>query len=137
MSHRWKPEDLTADQRARIATPFNVPFSSNAPREHKYKAREVWVDNIRFGSTLEAEHYKQLKLMKAAGVIRYFLRQVPFYLPGGVRAVVDWMVVRDGVPLFADSKGYDIPLGRLKRKQVKELFGIDILLWTKTKLELP
>lgn len=133
---RWKAEDLTADQRARIANPFNMPFSANAPK-HKYKAKAFWVDNIRFDSTLQAEHYRQLKLLKAAGEISYFLRSVPFHLPGGIRHVVDWMIVRDDhAPLFSDSKGYDVPMGRLKRKQVEELYNVKIKLWTKQQIEL-
>lgn len=135
---RWRPEDLTPEQRSRIANPWNAPITAASAKAHKYKAKAFWVDNIRFGSTLEAEHYQQLKLLKAAGVIRYFLRQVVFHLPGGTKHVVDWMVVMDGrEPLFRESKGYDVPMGRLKRRQVKELFGIDILVWTKQKLELP
>lgn len=127
---RWKLEDLPADTRARIVGSMHQPISPNGPKAHKYGAREVWVDNIRFGSKLEAGHYEQLKLLKAAGEIRTFLRQVPFSLPGGTRHVVDWMIIRDGQPaLFAESKGSDLPMGRLKRKQVKDIHGIDILLW--------
>lgn len=133
MSHRWNLSDLPAETRARIVDSPYQPISPNGPKAHKYGAREVWIDNIRFGSKLEAGHYEQLKLLKSAGVIRAFTRQVPFWLDGGVKHVVDWLVIQDGKPpLFAESKGSDLPMGRLKRKQVKAKHDIDIVLW-KTK----
>lgn len=127
---RWKESELPAHVRAQIADSPRQPISPKGPAAHKYGAKEVWVDNIRFDSKLEAEHYKKLKLLKAAGEIRYFLRQLVFHLPGGARHRVDWMVVRDGAPLYLESKGCDLPQGRMKRRQVKELYGIEIQLWT-------
>lgn len=130
---RWKESELPAHIRAQIVGSPKQPISPKGPAAHKYGAKEVWVDNIRFGSQLEAEHYRQLKLLKQAGEIRTFLRQIPLMLPGGIKHVVDWMVIRDGKPaLFCESKGADLPMGRLKRKQVKDVHGIDIILW-KTK----
>lgn len=128
---RWNPEDLTPEIRSRIAgNSWNRSFSEKAPNP-KYKNRAAYVDGFKFDSQLEARHYEQLKLLRAAGEITLFLRQIPFFLPGGVRHLVDWMVVpKEGSPLFADSKGHDLPLGRLKRKQVKDLYGVDIQLWT-------
>lgn len=131
-----RAEDLPPAMREQVAASWRRPYSPNG--QHKYGAMEVWVDNIRFGSRLEAGHYGQLKLLKSAGEIRTFLRQVPIHLPGGVKHIVDWLVIRDGVPpLFAESKGYDLPLGRLKRKQVRDIHGIEIVLWRKTDIELP
>jgi hypothetical protein len=37
--------------------------------------------------------------------------------------------IEDRPPLFADSKGFDIPIGRLKRKQVEALYGVKIHVW--------
>lgn len=125
---RLRLQDLPEHMRAQIA-PMAKP--------HKYKARETLVDNIRFKSALEAEHYKQLKLAKAAGIIRTFIRQVSLHLPGGTRHIVDWMILRDGLPpLFAESKGMDLAMGRLKRKQVAEIHGINIVLWKAKKISL-
>lgn len=125
---RWKESHLPAHIWAQVAVSRESPKAA-----HKYGAKEVWVDSIRFGSRLEAEHYQQLKLLKAASLIRYFTRQVRFDLGGGVRHFVDWMVVCHSCePLFADSKGVDTAMGRAKRKLVKDRYGIDIVLW-KTK----
>jgi hypothetical protein len=133
---RWKAEDLTPEMRARIVGSPHQPVSPKGPAAHKYCAKEVWVDNIRFSSKLEAQHYKLLKLLKTSGEIRYFLRQVKFHLPGTTH-LVDWMVVLESCePVYLDSKGYDLPMGRLKRKQVLELYGVQIHVWT-SPAELP
>ena len=50
---------------------------------------------------------------------------------------MDWMVVvPDCEPLWAESKGLDVPLGKLKRQQVEEIYGLRILVWTEH-VELP
>jgi hypothetical protein len=127
MSRRWKAEDLNAQQREMIASSWRgQPVGKGGA---KFKAKEAWVDNIRFDSELEASHYSALKLLKAGGVIKGFVRQITFLLPGGVKHRVDWLVwaERHG---FAESKGYDLPMGRMKRKQVEELYSAKIHLFT-------
>jgi hypothetical protein len=92
----------------------------------------MWRGEIRFHSRLEARHYDELQAMRAAGLMRYFLRQVPFALPGGRVHRVDWMVVLpEREPQYFDSKGIDTQMGRLKRDQVRDLYGVEIRLWTK------
>ncbi len=124
---RWTAADL-ARANANIADGIASPLRS------KFRAEPTHKDGIRFASKLEARHYEILKLLKAAGEIRYFLRQVVFHLPGEVRHIVDWMVVVDSPPIFLDSKGSDLPMGRLKRKQVRELYGVEIHLWTESEV---
>ena len=129
---RWNESDLPAHIRAQIVESPKQPISPKGPAAHKYGAKEVWVDNIRFSSKLEAAHYQELKLLKAAGVIRYFTRQLRFDLPGGIRHFADWLVVLPNrEPLVAESKGSDVPMGRAKRKQVLALYGVEITLWRK------
>jgi len=76
--------------------------------------------------------------------VMWFLRQVPFALPGGVVWRADFVVVlpwttgsADVNPLSAnypvvlrveDCKGYDTQAGKNKIKQVEELYGIHVLL---------
>jgi len=62
--------------------------------------------------------------MKECGVVRYIIRQVPFDLPGGAKHLVDFMVVNEKGNIFFESKGRDLPMGKLKRKQVEELYDI-------------
>lgn len=124
-----KAEDLPAHIRDQIATSWRAPVSSK--NRHKYRAREGWEDNQRFDSQLELKCYQHLKLLKFAGVIKYFTRRPVFYLPGGIKHVVDFMVVVENrEPIFGDAKGCDLPIGRLKRKQVLELYGVKIHVWS-------
>lgn len=126
---RLKAEDLPPATRDQIARSWQG--ASATGKGPKFKAKETWVDNIRFPSKLQAAHYGLLKMMRDARAITYFLREVSFDLPGGVKHRVDWMVVRPPWEIiFADSKGFDTPMGRLKRKQVEALYGIKIRIWS-------
>jgi hypothetical protein len=104
------------------------------PKTSKYKSVPTIVDGIRFHSKKEAEHYKDLKFRQELGEISYFLMQVPFRLPGGIRYLCDFMVVhtneRRAYELidYIDIKGYDTKISKLKRKQVEEIYGIEIKL---------
>lgn len=138
MVYRWKDEDLTPEMRSRIVGSLHQPISAKGPSAHKYGAKECWADNQRFDSKLEMACYERLKLLKTAGVIRYFTRRPVFQLPGGIKHVVDFMVVVAGKePLFGDAKGVDHPTGKLKRKQVADLYGVAIELWTKPERIMP
>jgi hypothetical protein len=94
---------------------------------HKFGAIRTEVDNIKFASKLEASYYHQLKLRQAAGEVLFFLMQVPFRLPGGVKYVVDFCVfLSSGDVEFIDTKGMDTPTSILKRKQVEALYPVEI-----------
>jgi hypothetical protein len=107
-----------------------------SPSKSKYRAKITEVDGIKFASKLEADRYKQLKLLKASGEICYFLRQVPFDLPGGAQYRCDFMVSYPGfrtLPLvqFEDCKGYMTPMSKLKIKQVEALYPVKIKILTR------
>lgn len=130
----------------------NVPRIANAqaPAIARYRKR-CECDGIQFDSQLEMRRYKELKLLKAAGEIKYFLRQVPFHLPGNITYRADFMVVHWIRTAAADvntawcfveyedckaapgkrSKGryndHD-RAGVNKRKQVKALYGVEVKL---------
>lgn len=139
---RWRAEDLTADQRSMIAEdPCRRAFKpwgdSTPPDNPKYRNKIVFIDGQRFHSKLEAQHYEQLKLARAGGLIRTFLRQVPFLLGGGVRHIVDWMVIdNEGRARFFESKGYDQKTGRMKRKLVHAQYGVEIKIWGQPEIQL-
>ncbi len=70
-------------------------------KPQKYGNQRTVVDGVNFPSKLEAKYYMELKLRLADGEIAYFLRQVPFHLPGGVVYRVDFMeVYPDGTIKF-------------------------------------
>lgn len=108
---RWTEADV-AKARAKIAGDIAAPLSVRS----KFRAQSTMRGSMRFPSKLQALHYDELALLQKAGQIRYFLREVPFDLPGNTKHRVDWMIVLpDTEPLFAESKGMDLALGKIKR----------------------
>lgn len=90
-------------------------------------------DKIRFPSKKHRQHYLLLKAMQQAGEIRFFLREVPFDLIGHyengriIRHFVDFGVCqKDGSFRWVEVKGRDLGMGKLKRAQTEEIYGIKI-----------
>lgn len=90
---------------------------------HKFGNIPVMVDGITFSSKKESRYYQDLLLAKKSGDLLFFLRQVPFHLPGGVRYVVDFETIwKDGHIEFVDVKGFFTPASKMKIKMVEELY---------------
>lgn len=95
--------------------------------KHKYNAKKTDVDGIRFDSKKEAKYYQELKLRQMAGEVVFFLRQVPFYLPGGVTYRVDFQEFHaDGTVHFTDVKGMRTQSFIAKKKIVENLYPVEI-----------
>jgi len=94
--------------------------------KHKFNAKRCKFDDIKFPSILEKNCYLVLKQMKKDNEILFFLRQVAFDLPGKYKHQVDFCVFTLQNVIFIEAKGRDLPIGKLKRKQVEELFNIEI-----------
>lgn len=94
---------------------------------HKFKARAVDDDGHHFPSKLEHEFYRKLLLRKKMGEVIFFLRQVPFHLPGGVKYLVDFLVfyANGNVKLF-DVKGMETSEFKMKKKMVEALYPVTI-----------
>ena len=94
---------------------------------HKFNAVRTEVDGIKFDSKKEAKYYGQLQLRKKSGEIVFFLRQVPFHLPGGVIYRVDFQeFLSDGTIRFTDVKGFSTPEFIMKKKMVEDLYPVEI-----------
>lgn len=94
---------------------------------HKFKAKPVNDDGHRFASTLEWKYFNHLKILQKAGEILFFLRQVPFSLPGGTKYVVDYQIfTSDGCVRFVDVKGMSTPLFETKKKIVESIYPVEI-----------
>jgi len=94
---------------------------------HKYHAKPTSRNGIKFQSKKEARYYDTLLLRQKAGQVLFFLRQVPFDLGGGVIHRIDFMEFwTDGTVHIVEIKGYDTPIGKMKRKIVESLYPIDI-----------
>lgn len=95
---------------------------------HKFRNVPTTVGEVYFQSKKEAAYYEQLLLAKRSGDLLFFLRQVPFRLPGNIKYVVDFAEFwKNGEVRFIDVKGFKTPTYRLKKKQVEELYPIKIL----------
>lgn len=95
--------------------------------KHKFHAIPTEYDGIKFASKKEAKRYKELLLLKKAGDILFFLRQVPFHLPGNVKYLCDFVIFwTNGEVIFEDVKGVKTPMYILKKKQIEALYPIEI-----------
>jgi hypothetical protein len=95
--------------------------------KHKFHAIPTEYDGIKFASKKEAKRYKELLLLKKAGDILFFLRQVPFHLPGNVKYLCDFVIFwANGEVTFEDVKGIKTPMYILKKKQVESLYPLEI-----------
>lgn len=102
--------------------------SLKQPRRNKYGAEPTIVDGIRFHSKKEARYYGQLLLARKAGDLLFFLRQVPFHLPGAVTYRCDFLEFwKSGEVRFVDVKGFSTQTYKLKRRQVEALYPIKIV----------
>jgi len=94
---------------------------------HKYKAKPIENDGIKFPSLLEARWYQIIKKMKESGEILFFLRQVPFHISSEVTYRADFMLFfTDGHVEIWECKGFDTKEWVTKKKLVEELYPITI-----------
>lgn len=94
---------------------------------HKFNAVKTVRDGIKFHSKKEAKRYDELVLLKASGEVLFFLRQVPFHLPGNVKYLCDFMVFwADDTVSFEDVKGMKTATYIMKKKMVEALHPIKI-----------
>lgn len=100
------------------------------PKKHKYNAKSVLVDGIRFDSKLEAKRYGELKLLQRSGNIRGLRIHVPFLLVVNNVEVAtyeaDFVYERDGQVIVEDTKGYATPEYKIKRALMLALHGVQI-----------
>jgi Protein of unknown function (DUF1064) len=134
MSMHWSEEQLreVMNRRDRRNIPqarvTEIATLGGKARANKYRNEPTFVDGIRFPSKKEAQYYQQLLLLKAAGEIRGFTRQVSLPLASGKRrAVIDFMVVpTQGVIRFVDCKGYTTVAWAIKKDELEHSLGITI-----------
>jgi hypothetical protein len=103
--------------------------------KHKFGAIRVEKDDKKFPSKLEANCYQTLCNLKKLGKILFFLRQIPFDLPGGYVHRVDFCVFSENNVFFVEAKGKDLSTGKMKREQVEDIFNIEIFL-AKSEIEI-
>lgn len=102
-------------------------FKQAGRPRHKFGAIRCERDGKSFPSKLEARYYDKLRLLQNNGQVLFFLRQIPFDLPGKIKYVCDFQVFySNGEISFVDTKGKDTALSQTKRKMVEELYPVTI-----------
>ena len=92
---------------------------------HKFNAVPTECDGYRFDSKAEARYYLDLVKKREMGVVVFFLRQVPFHLPGAVIYRCDFMEFwPDGTVHIVDVKGMRTKQYISKKKQVEALYPV-------------
>ena len=103
-------------------------------KKAKYGNSAIVCDGQRFDSKLERDRYLELKNLAQVGAVRWFTRQVPFYLPGGIIYRADFLVVWLGSAppvTVEDCKGFMTRVSINKIKQVEAIYGLKIAIITK------
>jgi hypothetical protein len=94
----------------------------------KYKNQIIKADGITFRSKKEYERYNTNILRVKAGELIFFLFQIPFWLEGGVKYVIDFIEVYPAWQRidFIDTKGFRTREYLNKKKQTESRYGIEI-----------
>jgi len=94
---------------------------------HKFRAEPTNRGTARFDSKKEARYFDGLCGKCKDGRVLFFLRQVPFHLPGNTKYVVDFVEFHaDGTVHFVDVKGFETQAFRMKKRQVEDLYPVTI-----------
>ncbi len=107
-------------------------IAGNMTKAPKYGNQVKEVDGFVFDSIAEANHYKDLRLMEAAGAITH-LRLQPRYplLVNGEKVAAyvadfEYLDVETGQLVVEDCKGFSTPVYKLKAKLMKAIHGIAV-----------
>lgn len=97
------------------------------PKRNKYRNKKVTIDGMLFDSMAEGDYYNYLKLLRQAGEVTHFLRQVPFDLPGKTKYRLDFLVFYASRAVeYVDVKGSVTAEFKLKKRQVEDLYPVKI-----------
>ena len=99
--------------------------------KHKYKAKPVTIDGIRFASQAEAKRYGELISLEAAGEISNLELQpkYPIVINGAkiCTYIADFRYFTNTSTIIEDVKGMITPVYRIKKKLVESLYpGVTI-----------
>lgn len=147
-TERAQWEALAKRQQREIENAVNPPMtqalleslaarSMKPARKGRHGNRSTWVDGYRFASRLEADRYRELVLLRLGGVVRWFLRQVPFDVAPGVVYRADFMVMwnptgtAEDLVTIEDTKGHLTQTSRTKIAVVQERYGLRIKILTR------
>lgn len=119
-----------AEQKAQRLQAVPAPVEKGDKRRSKFGAVRTSVHGMSFDSKKEARRYEVLEYLRTTGQVAWFTRQVPFWLEGGVRMVVDFLV------MYADERGLRLEDTKStatmtqvyinKKKQLRARYGLEV-----------
>ena len=90
-------------------------------------AKPTDYQGVRYSSKKEARYAMELDLRIKDGEVLFYLRQVPFDLPGNTKYRADFMeFLSNGEVRIIDVKGYKTPEYKTKKRQVEALYPVKI-----------
>ena len=102
------------------------PGSANFAIRHKYRAKPITLDGIRFASQAEGKRYLELKALEASGEITHLELQPKYTIViNGVKVctyIADFRYRTKTNAVVEDVKGMLTPVYRLKKKMVEAMF---------------
>ena len=94
---------------------------------HKFHAKPTEFNGRVYPSKAQARYAQELELRKRAGEVLFWLEEVPFVLPGGIKYRLDFLEFwTNGEVHCVEVKGFDTPVGKLKIQQVEALYPVSI-----------
>jgi len=128
MSFEMTPEQVRSyceRNNLRVPQALNA-CHKQAPKRQKYGNKRTLVDGITFDSAREAKRWQELQLLLKAGEILGVFRQHPFRLQGCVY-ISDFVILqKDGTFCVEDAKGFKTKEYKIKKRQMKEVYNIEI-----------
>lgn len=94
--------------------------------KHKFSAQADTRQGHKFQSKLEARYYDACLAWQRGGALLFFLRQVPFHIPGGVYRLDFLEFWADGRILATDPKGFETAEFRRIRRIVEACYPVKI-----------
>ena len=139
---RWSDDQLReyhSKRQGRAEANAEARQHQKEVKRPKYNNKKVSIDGRTFDSKLEASRYVELKRLQEGGIISGLQCQVPFALEinGNLicKYICDFRYVDiDGKMVTEDAKGDRTRVYAIKKKLMKALHGIEILEFTKRKL---
>jgi hypothetical protein len=105
--------------------------AKQAPRaawrsQHKYNAKRVEIDGVKFHSTSEGARYHYLKAEQTAGRLIFFLMQTRIDIPGSTYRLDFLEFWADGRIVWLDVKGFETEAFKIKRRAVEAIYPFKI-----------
>jgi hypothetical protein len=104
---------------------WNKKKKNKDEKKHKYNAKEVIIDGIKFPSTREGRMYSMLKKFKVPFEMQVHFEVQPKFQDSqgnNIRSIymlIDFVVPYKGIYLYIDVKGVVTPAATLKFKMLK------------------